>query len=188
MQNPFQFGSPEFSAALALFAAVIAAVSAGIALLSVFMTRKNWSDSNRPVVSIYVDEKSSGPGITVFELLVTNTGARPALSVQLTAKPSDVDRLIADGADEKRRKQTREVFGAESRLTVLKPSETLMTSFGLATQNPGQQWLNYGIEIPVIVRYSDTEGKRWRTKTSLRTRPRQGFGGGVWRDPKDAGG
>lgn len=182
-----QFGSPEFNAAVAAFAAVVAGVSASIALLSVFITRKNWRDSNRPVVTAYVDEETGGPGITVFSLYLTNTGNRPATGVQLLAKSPDIDKIIAPGAEEKRRKHIMDIFTSESRVSVLKPDETLISSFGLASMDPSEKWLEYGIEIPVVIRYADTEGRKYKTKVPLRTRPRTGFGGGVWQNQKKSG-
>ncbi len=172
---------PELSATLALFAAGVSAVSALIAFASVFITRKNWRDSNRPVVSAYVDEDSGGEGITVFNLYLQNTGTRPATLIQLHAAEADVQRIVAEQAEAKRRKHIETVFSKESRLSVLHPDETVVTSFGLASSNPCEQWLKYGEEFPIQVTYRDLEGRRYKSQLHLRVRPREGFGGGVWK-------
>lgn len=179
-----QLGTPEFSATVSLFAAVVAAASAAIALFSVFMTRKNWRDSNRPVVVAYIDEESFGDGVTIFNIYLTNTGTRPAIGVQLYAKDSDIKKIISPKAEAKRRKQLQDIFTSESRVAVLKPEETLLSSFGLASTDQGQHWLEYGIEIPVVVRYADPEGRSYTTRVPLRARPRAGFGGGIWQTRK----
>lgn len=174
-------GSPEVSAMIALFAAFVAAMGAVVSLLSVFITRKNWKDSNRPVVVAYVDEESGGGGITVFNLHLQNTGTRPATAVRLNAHHVDVEKLISKQAPPERRNNIEKVFSEESRVAVLQPGEVLTTSFGLSSTDPSQQWLEYGIEIPIEISYQDIEGHKYRSKLPMRTRPRLGFGGGVWK-------
>ncbi|WP_295582825.1 hypothetical protein [uncultured Lamprocystis sp.] len=174
-------GSPEFSASIALFAAGVSAVGALIAFFSVFIARKNWRDSNRPVVSAYVDEESGGAGITIFNLFLKNTGNRPATLIQLHAAEADIERIIAEQAESKRREHIKTVFSEESRLAILHPEETLVTSFGLASTSPNEQWLKYGEEFPVQVTYRDLEGRKYKSHLFIRVRPREGFGGGVWK-------
>jgi len=174
-------GSPEFSSLVSLFAAAISAVGATVALLSVFMTRKNWRDSNRPVLTAYLHEESGGAGITVFNLCIKNTGTRPAASVHLTASFADIARIIADQADPKRRHDIERIFSKDSRITVLHPYETLVTSFGLASTDPSHQWLNYGEELEVKIAYCDLERRRYSSVLPLCVRPREGFGGGAWK-------
>ncbi|WP_205230779.1 hypothetical protein [Azospira oryzae] len=174
--------SPEFSATVALFAAFVSAISALIALASVVMTRKNWRDSNRPVVSAYVDEESGGGGITVFNLYLKNTGTRPATEIQLHASEKDIEWIVAEQAEPKRRQHIKTVFSQKSRLAILHPEETLVTSFGLASACPDEHWLKYGEELPVRVTYRDLEGRKFSSKLLIRVRPREGFGGGVWKN------
>jgi hypothetical protein len=173
--------SPEFSAAVSLFAASVAALSALIAIFSVVVTRKNWKDSNRPVVTAYIDEESGAEGITVFNPYLKNTGTRPAASIHLFARSSDIQRIISAQAEAKRRRHIEVVFTKESLVTVLHPDETLVTSFGLASTDPSQQWLEYGMEMQIEISYRDLEGRKYKSRLPLRTRPREGFGGGVWK-------
>lgn len=174
-------GSPEFSAVVALFAAGVAALGAGIALASVLITRKNWQDSNRPVVIAYVDEQTSSEGLTVFNLYVKNTGNRPAVAVHLSARSAEIARIVEKQTDDNRRKNIEAVFTRESSLSVLLPDETVVTSFGLASTQPEEKWLKYGEEIEAEVNYRDIGRKEYKSYVQLRTRPRKGFGGGVWR-------
>jgi len=176
-----QVGSPEFASGVAAFAALIATISALISLLSAFIARKNWRDSNRPVVTAYIDEESEGGGTTVFNLHLGNSGTRPATAVRLCAHPTDVQRLLAEEAEVKRRNNIERIFAVESRVAVLHSGETLITSFGLASENPDQKWLKYGEEINIKIKYNDLEGRSYVSHIPLKVRPREGFGGGVWR-------
>lgn len=174
-------GSPEFIAVVSALAAGISALSAIVAIASLFITRKNWRDSNRPVVSAYIDEEIGGQGITVFNLYLQNSGTRPATLVQLSTKATDIQKIFAERADPSRRKEIEGIFSPESRLSVLHPNETLVTSFGLASEAAKDQWLIYGEELKVTITYRDLDGSKYRSFIFLKVRPRTGFGGGVWR-------
>ncbi len=171
----------EFSAIIALFAALISAGSALIALFAVLMNRKNWRDSNRPIVTVFIDEKSSTEGLTIFNLHLLNSGTRPATGVQLHASKASIQKILSNQAEESRRKHIEGVFTAESRVAVLHAGDTLETSFGIASTDPDQQWLNYGEELEVEVSYRDLEDRSYKSTIPLKVRPREGFGGGIWR-------
>lgn len=171
---------PQFSAVVAAFAAGVSAFGALVALLSLLLSRKNWLEANRPIVTAYVDHEGSAGGITIFNLYLRNSGSRPATSVQLVAQSSDIHQLLEEEVDTDRKKDIEGVFSHESRVSILHHGETLVTSFGLATEDSSQRWLKYGQEIHVEIRYADLEGRKYKSLVPLRLRPREGFGGGVW--------
>jgi len=171
----------DFKTVIAGFAAGVSALGAIVATVSVLVSRKNWVDSNRPIVTAYIDEESGGAGLTVFNLHLTNSGTRPATSVLIIAKGEDVHKLLEDEVDSKKRELIEVVFSSESMVPVLHQGEKLVTSFGLSTTDASEKWLRYGTEILVRIEYFDLEGRKYRSAVPLKLRPRQGFGGGVWR-------
>jgi hypothetical protein len=171
----------EFSALVSVFAAGVSAFGALIALLSIWVNRRNWLESNRPIVTAYIDEESSGDGITIFNLYLKNSGTRPATGVRLSAPTAEIHQLLEQEVGPSRRSEIEGIFTKESRVSVLHQGETLVTSFGLASTNPSQRWLKYGHEVRACVLYADLEGRQYKSFVPLRLRPREGFGGGVWR-------
>lgn len=172
---------PEFQTLVAAFAAGVSAFSVLIAFLVFLVNRKNWLESNRPIVTAYIDEDSSGAGITIFNLHLKNSGNRPATGIQLSARSLDITTLLEENIDPSRQREIEWIFTNESRVSVLHQNEILVTSFGLASTDPSQKWLRYGHEIPIEILYNDLEGRSYKSKIPLRLRPREGFGGGVWR-------
>jgi len=55
-----------------------------VAVLGIFNTRSLWKQTNRPIVSAFVETNSSGNIATMFNLIIANTGNRPAIDVKLT--------------------------------------------------------------------------------------------------------
>ena len=54
----------------------------GTSVISIILTRVNWRQSNRPVVSAFVVEDSIGNGVAIFNFSVANTGTRPATDIR----------------------------------------------------------------------------------------------------------
>ena len=174
--------SEDFKTVISAFAAGISALGALVAIVSVLIGRRNWLESNRPIVTAFVDEESSGDGITIFNLHMRNSGTRPATDIRVIAKPEAIRQLLEVDAQRSYREQIEAVFSEESKIAVLHQGESLITSFGLATTNPSEKWLRYGHEIRIRIHHGDLEGRTYRSSLSLKLKPRAGFGGGLWRN------
>ncbi|WP_218511728.1 hypothetical protein [Variovorax sp. dw_308] len=159
----------------------ISLVALAISLISLYFTRVNWIQSNRPVVSAFVTEHASGSNAATFNLVLANTGNRPAVRVRLVAPHESIRRLVEPSISEKRFKMIEHNFLSRSEVPLLRNGEELVTSFGAFTpDDPEGKWLNYGAETEVTIRYSDLEGRVYVSKQPIKVYAREGFGGGVW--------
>jgi hypothetical protein len=160
---------------------LISAFAIGISLASLYFARRSWMQSNRPIVTALIAEHASGNMGAVFNLIVSNTGNRPATNVRLHAKQADINKLIAPSAGDEKRKPIHACFGDDSMISVLKNGEELTTAFGSISQPSSKdQCLNYGAEITIEITYNDLEGKLYKSKVPIKVHARQGFGGAVW--------
>ena len=154
-------------------------------LVSLYFTKVNWLQSNRPVVTAFVTEHHSGNEAATFNLVLSNTGSRPAVRVRLVASHENIRKLLEPDISEKYFKMIEHNFLSRSEVPLLRNGEELVTSFGAFTRNgPGGKWLNYGAETEIAVTYQDLEGRSYESKQPLKIYARHGFGGGVWSDPK----
>lgn len=159
----------------------LAAIAIAISLASLYFSRRSWLQSNRPIVTAFVSEYSSGPGITVFNLVVSNSGNRPAVGVQLLATSQDIESIIDEKAQDQRKEAIRRCFSKDAAISLLRNGEELKTAFGgYFEQRPDDVWLKYEREIEIEVRYLDLEGKRYRARMPLKIFAREGFAGSVW--------
>lgn len=161
----------------------VSVCSFGISLGSFVFARRSWHQANRPIVTAFVDEKVSDVGVGIFDLVVSNTGNRPATSVRLWAKTKDVDSLFHENAPEESKESTRLCFADSADIPLLRNGEEVPTAFGVFSDgNLNKEWLVYDKEIPIEVRYADLEGRKYCSKMPLRIYAREGFGGGVWEE------
>jgi hypothetical protein len=163
----------------------IAVVALVLSFISLYFTRVNWVQSNRPVVSAFLVEHQPGNAFTAFNLVVSNTGSRPAVRVRLHASRADIVRLLLPDAEQARLEHIECCFLNESEVPLLRNGEELSTSFGgVSVDALNGPWLNYGSEIEISISYQDLDGRRFESRQPLKIYARDGFGGGVWSEPK----
>jgi hypothetical protein len=152
-------------------------------LISLYFTKVNWIQSNRPVVTAFVTEHHSGNAAATFNLVLANTGTRPAVRVQLVASPEAIKSLLEPDASDKHAGMIQQVFGPKSEVALLRNGENLTTSFGAFTPGAADgKWLNYGAEANIEIRYDDLDGRSYVSKQPIKIYARDGFGGGTWED------
>lgn len=166
---------------------VLSVIAIIVSFVSLFFTRLNWLQSNRPIVTAFVTERESGHTGATFNLVVANTGNRPAVHVHLNALESEIKRLLHPDAEPSRFEAIAHNFSPESEIPLLRNGEELSTSFGaFSTHEPNGKWLEYGSEIEITVSYADLEGRNFKSRLPLKVYAREGFGGSVWVTEKKA--
>lgn len=127
---------------------VFAAVMSVIALRN---TGKLWRLTNRPVVIVSVQTFSAGNQGSSLKLVVKNVGNRAAKNIQLSANPSDLDRLLIPGDVSDR---VRRCFAGYI-VPVLAAGDFSEAGFGfLAVGTPQSSWRAEAL-LEVTVRYND---------------------------------
>ena len=59
-----------------------------ISLVSLYFTRLNWIQSNRPIIVAYIDVNGEPGNVnTMWDLVVSNIGNRPAVRIHLHSSP-----------------------------------------------------------------------------------------------------
>lgn len=152
-----------------------------ISLVSLYFTKANWLQSNRPIVTAFITEHSSGNMAATFNLVIANTGNRPAVRVRMHAPQSEIRSLLEPEARDKRFEMIESNFLKESEVPLLRNGEELTTSFGAFTNNSDEgPWLRYGAEAEISITYQDLDGRKFESRQPLKVYAREGFGGGVW--------
>lgn len=164
---------------------VVSVVAMVASFISLYFTKVNWLQSNRPIVTAFITEHHSGNMAATFNLILANTGNRPAVRVRLLASHENIRRLVEPGISDKHFNLIAQNFMAKSEVPLLRNGEELTTSFGAFTTSESDgKWLKYGAECEATVTYRDLEGRKYESTLPLRIYARDGFGGGIWSDPK----
>lgn len=107
-----------------------ALLAAGISL---YFTKVNWLQSNRPIVTAFVTAQHAGELAATFNLIIANTGSRPAVRVRMLAAHDDIKKLLEPDATQKHFEMTESNFFPSSEIPLLRNGEELATSFGAFT-------------------------------------------------------
>jgi hypothetical protein len=153
-------------------------VAIAISLLSMYVARRSWIQSNRPIVTAFIAAQRTGNLASVFKLVVANSGSRPAVNVRLRATAGELRKLVKPTATEALRDRLGLCFAEPSTIAVLRNGEELSTAFGAVTAEDA--WLEYGAKIDVTVSYSDLDGRAFQSVMPLKVHTREGFGGARW--------
>lgn len=139
----------------AKLAIVISILSAAVALVSICFAIYSWQEANRPLVSAQVVTVDGGNNAIALNLVVENTGNRPAKNIRIVANQADV--LVALDKRGSMPKDAQRVFFSHVSIPLLIHGRAVSNAFGYLGNKPGA-W-KAGAEIPVKVMYG---GLGWR--------------------------
>jgi hypothetical protein len=173
---------PMLASSLGQFVVSLETIFSGLAVLvavtAACLARRSWRESTRPIVVALVRTVTAGNVSIAYNLVVTNTGTRPAVGVTLAPDREALEAAFGPGADHQRPMIER-CFDASHSIPVLVNGESVANSFGLTTGDASTVW-RYGSQIPLTVTYSDLDGRPYRSKVVLVIRDTSGFAGGHW--------
>jgi len=139
---------------------LISAGSMLVAILSLTFSIRAWRETYRPLVTVRISSRAGGNLGVSLNILVENSGARPALDVQLTATDADVKAAMADDCPEQPiPRDAQRVFFSGIRIPVLANGRTTSNAFGwLGSSEP--IW-RAGASLPEAVRYRGMDRTRY---------------------------
>ena len=157
-----------------------------ISFWSVYYTKRFWLESNRPIVSAVIELQIRGIGLASWNLVIYNSGNRPATNIRLEAKKEDIDAIISTGADESHKVAIYKIFSPDTYIALLLESKSAKTAFFSFSNEAGspEDIVKYEGKLPIRIKYSDIEKRQYVSSITLYIRDNDGFGGGVWQSAK----
>ena len=163
---------------------VVSLLAIIISLASLYYARKFFLQSNRPIVTAYIDEyadEQAVGGFGAFNLVVINTGNRPAVHVRISADRRQINLLLHPDAPSDRVDDVLRCFSEESEIPLLHSGEKLVSAFGsYSSAVAASSSLAYGSQIEVTMRYRDLDRRLYTSIQPLKIFARNGFAGSVW--------
>jgi hypothetical protein len=156
-----------------------------ISISSFAFAIKSWHQSNRPIIVAYIEEHTMGVNGATFNLVLSNTGNRPAVNIKLKARKDNIEKIFEEKIDEVTKEGIFNCFKEESEVALLKNNTSITTFFGsFEGCYPNRTGLKYESWLPIEIKYKDLLAKKYTEKIPLRVRGLKGFGGGIWSKPK----
>ena len=142
--------------------------------MSLFFAVYSWRQANRPLVSARVTSQDGGNVGIALNLIVENTGNRPACGIRLLAKESDVLAALQQTAIPE---DAQRCFFSGIDIPVLANGRS--TSNGFWHLGQPDSW-RAGVKIPIKIKYKDLSGRRFSNKVHLFLADDAGFAQTFW--------
>lgn len=170
---------------LEILRTVFMGISSLVTALICFNTTRLWKKGNRPIVSAFVENESRGNVAIMYNLVVINTGNRPALNVSLHLKLEDFKKCISQDMDMDKPvvKAILKCFSIEEAIPLIINGEKKFNCFGLTSNKPEQSIWVYGSLLPIKISYQDLEGNKYISRLTLVIKDSKTFAGTEWADP-----
>ncbi|MEM8808093.1 MAG: hypothetical protein AAGF01_18895 [Cyanobacteria bacterium P01_G01_bin.38] len=155
-----------------------------VAVFSFFNTTRLWRKANRPILSAFVETHSAGNVATMYNLLIINSGNRPAVNVCLDLKLSDEDfrKCITQEIDNSGVEAILKCFNVEGTIPLLIDGDKRSNYFGLTSSKSEDNIWRYGSSLPIEITYQDLEGEKYVSALNLVVKYSKAFAGMEWSD------
>ncbi|HEY0320444.1 MAG TPA: hypothetical protein VGC66_05680 [Pyrinomonadaceae bacterium] len=156
-----------------------------VSVISFYFSVKSWRESNRPIVTVRVTAANGGEEGTPLNLVVENTGSRPAKNIRLTVDNEELEELLAEQVDEIWRKHITRCFSERAIIPILGNGKSVSNTFGWLSGNSKSAWRGE-VRFNVQISYKDLDGRKYEHTNPLLVADDTGFAGGFWDSKKKA--
>lgn len=134
-----------------------------ISLASFIFAVLSWRENHRPIVTARINPLrhscvDNNPA-TLFELIVENSGNRPAINVQLHPNKKELHSALIAPKEHPFRNSVMNCFNKKTFIPVLEPTKYVKNSFG-ALGGSQSTWKHKAI-IHITVKYEDLKGRKF---------------------------
>ena len=154
-----------------------------IAVLSFYFSIKSWRETNRPIVTARVSSfERGGEEGTALNIIVENTGNRPARNIRLSVKAEDLEAALAEKADDVWTRSIKRCFSDRGKIPILANGKSISNDFGWLSGDSTSAWRG-DVRFSVELTYEDLDGRKFKHTNPLLVAGDEGFAGSSWEDP-----
>lgn len=150
-----------------------------VSLLSFYFSIKSWRETNRPIVTARVSSFDGGNMGTALNILVENSGNRPAIDVRLSINPDHLKSALREDVDPVWSKSLNRIFSERGSIAVLGNGRSVSNDFGFLSGDSQSTWKG-DLRLTVEISYQDLDGRKFRHSIPLLIADDKGFAGGFW--------
>jgi hypothetical protein len=167
----------QLSDEIRTIATIISPILSG---LSLYFTRRFWFATNRPIVCVKIMTEQSGNRNNCYNLVIFNTGNRPALNVRLYAEEKDINNILVENINPKEESLVNGIkrcFSRDTFIPLLINGENVSNSFG-TTGRDGV--LIYKSKLKIKINYEDFHKKKYSYEQILVVTTSEAFADSSW--------
>lgn len=157
---------------------VVAAASLIVAFSSMTLTWLLWRKTNRPILTAWIASAAGGGEGIALNIVVENSGNRPAKDIILIAKEKQVLTALDHPHDGNVPRDALHCFFSGKQISVLANGKRVTNAFGHLGGQAGA-WKS-GAPIPLLIKYRGLGNERYRAKMNLILVDDNGFAQSSW--------
>jgi hypothetical protein len=156
---------------------------AGFALMVSLFTynflRKSWKETYRPIVTARISTVSSGNRGTALNIVVRNTGNRPAKNIRLLVNKTYLESILLAPLGDSMRNLIEDCFSLRTIIPILENERSVSNTFGYLSDREDSTWrVNSTLNVEIL--YESLEGRTFKHRIPLLLSDDSGFAGGFW--------
>lgn len=155
----------------------VSATALIVSVLSFYFSIKSWRESNRPLITARVSNKSGGNVGASLMIVVQNTGNRPAKNIALSVDMKELEEAMVPTINPMAKKFIEQVFTDRGVIPILENGRSVSNDFGFLRKGDGQiDWKRLS-RINVLISYQDLDGRIYKHTNPLLIADDRGFAG-----------
>lgn len=156
----------------------ISGFAASISLLALYWAIKSWKETHRPLITARVTTYQAYDQLVALNLVLTNTGNRPAINVRLSINREDLEAALFAERGNAFRSAVENCFSEA--ITVIENGSEISNSFGTFAVNDTNRTWREPVILNIRIEYEDLDGRKYSNHQPLRIRADEGFAGTAW--------
>ena len=173
----------NFNSSAQIGSLIVSAFSLFFSVLALYISRKSWQQSNRPIITARVTSaEPGGEKGTPLNIVVENTGNRPAINIRLSVPLNILESHLADNqvTEQKYKTQITRIFSERGVISVLGNGKHITNSFGfLSGGNIDSAWKDEA-RMEISIYYEDLDGRKFTHRNPLFIAGDEGFASTSW--------
>lgn len=155
-----------------------------ISISSFFFAVLSWRETHRPIVTALIRCPHSGNMGSGLEIVVSNSGNRPAQDIKLSAHKLELDKALSAPKEDSVRNAVERCFSEETFIPVLEGGKEVSNSFGVFTSGEIPDTWHYKSVLEVTITYKDLAGRKYKNTNKLLIVCNKGFALSYYGDDK----
>lgn len=161
-----------------------------ISCSALWIAHRNWLRSNCPIVTACIETATAEDGAFIaYNMVVVNTGNRPAVNVRLDCSATELEQCIQSGPHAGKHPSStwahvKKCFQEDAEIPLLLNGKSVSNSFGFTGVNQQSFW-KYNSRLKITLRYADLDGTNYRKELILLIKDSVAFAGGMWSMPEE---
>jgi len=157
----------------------ISVTALSVSIVTVVFVIWSWRAVNRPFVIARVVTAKSGNMATALNLLIENTGKRPARNITFTCTASKLEDAMSPMCRNAFADDVHKVFDSGTTIPILDSGTSTSCAFGMFSIQGDSTWVT-DAQLPVLIKYQGLGRRRFSQEITLILRDDQSFTGESW--------